>query len=402
MPIHLLRVPSSLAVCFLVAAAAGCTTTATTTPDGGNPDKTGDGSSAAGALGFSPSNVADVLGTLDLSQLTDIVVEKANDQLSVDCNSNPGCQAAVVTQSDGTKIQLYVANSWSVLGGGVLSVLDKMPVVLVAIDSISIDGQIDASASADETVGGGFAGSSIDVSNVGGPGEGLPGANSSTSAPAIGGGGGSFCGVGGAGGGATATIGGPGKAYGAPALVPLVPGSAGGFGDLPAGGGGGAIELVAGTAITITSGGVISVGGGGGNDGTDSGSYSASGGGSGGAILLEAPTVSVAGLLEANGGGGGGGVGAPAPVSNATVNANPAAGGAAGTSGVGGTGAGGGTTSGGPGAAGDAVGQTVSAGAGGGGAGYIRINTMTGHADLTGAFSPGLATPCVSQGTLAP
>jgi hypothetical protein len=38
---------------------------------------------------------------------------------------------------------------------------------------------------------------------------------------------------------------------------------------------------------------------------------------------------------------------------------------------------------------------------GGGGAGRVRLNSMTGQADVTnGTFSPALTTACVTQGTL--
>jgi hypothetical protein len=37
---------------------------------------------------------------------------------------------------------------------------------------------------------------------------------------------------------------------------------------------------------------------------------------------------------------------------------------------------------------------------GGGGAGWIRINTTTGAAEISGVISPSMGGPCASQGTL--
>ena len=190
-----------------------------------------------------------------------------------------------------------------------------------------------------------------------------------------------------------------GKAYGSATLIPLLGGSAGGPGDLAPGAGGGAIELVAGVSIDVGATGAISAGGGGGGNGDTI--HGTSGGGSGGALLLEAPIVTVEGTVAANGGGGGGGSSANAPVSNATPNATAAPGGAQGTTGVGGAGSAGATVAGGAGGAGDSVGGANAPGAGGGGAGWIRVNTKSGAASLTGTLSPASASACVTQGTLA-
>jgi hypothetical protein len=65
---------------------------------------------------------------------------------------------------------------------------------------------------------------------------------------------------------------------------------------------------------------------------------------------------------------------------------------------MGGTGSAGATINGG---AAPAAGGTGVAGGGGGGAGRIRLNSMSGQADLTGGtFSPATTTACVTQGTL--
>jgi hypothetical protein len=86
----------------------------------------------------------------------------------------------------------------------------------------------------------------------------------------------------------------------------------GGGGGIPStgsesagGGGGGAVQLVSATSIQIDSSGSIDAGGCGGAS-TVYFPYTGSGGGAGGTIILEAPTVTVAGTLAVNGGGGGG------------------------------------------------------------------------------------------------
>lgn len=99
------------------------------------------------------------------------------------------------------------------------------------------------------------------------------------------------------------------KAYGTPALQPLIGGSGGGGGvgglNFPGsggGGGGGALLIAASGSITITSPGNIDATGGdaGGASGTNSGQQG--GGGSGGAIRLIATTIAGNGALSANGG----------------------------------------------------------------------------------------------------
>jgi hypothetical protein len=185
-----------------------------------------------------------------------------------------------------------------------------------------------------------------------------------------GGGGGGFGGTGGRGGNstnpsanATGTGGDGGATCGTPELIPLEGGSGGGSGadgscgsncGWAGGGGGGVIQISSRTRIDIASGGAIDVSGGTGH-GVGGGLSSRGGGGGGGAgggVLLEAPVVSVAGTLTANGGGGG-----------------------ASGAGSGGAGATGATKDG-------TNGRDFSAAAqggagGGGGGGHIRINAAT-------------------------
>jgi hypothetical protein len=373
----------------------------TPTPEAGTSPDTGaaGGDATVGVLGFTPSNgIASVLAGIDVSMLNDIDVQSAQEQLGVDCNAagTGGCVSKTLVQPDGSSIEVYVAKSWKIEPTGVLTVADRTPVVIVAIGTIDVLGKLNVNATGSQTVAGGF------VQAAGGPGQGGPSvtrvANVDTGIAA---GGGAYCGVGGAAGKATATNGGAGKTYGTAAIVPLVGGSAGGVGSLTAGAGGGAVQLVAGMSITIASGGTVSAGGGAGYDGSSDGAYAASGGGSGGAVLIEAPTVTIAGNVGANGGGGGGGATGTMDAHDATASATPAPGGQPGTTGAGGSGSAGATVTGTAGGVGDALNGNFSPGAGGGGAGYIRVNTTTGSATLGGTISPAPGSTCMSQGSLA-
>ncbi len=185
--------------------------------------------------------------------------------------------------------------------------------------------------------------------------------------------------------------------YGLVTLDPLCPGTAGqrGCGFNASGGpGGGAIQISALREISIT--GRVEANGGGGGTGSGSGAtcQGGGGGGSGGGILIEAPNVTLTGILSAVGGGGGGGA------SNNHAGGTGGQGGWGGSGGSGGQGADGhgcslqGFTSGGDGgrggsgSGGGGSGQTwdqrnclsteyVGGGGGGGGVGRIRINTRT-------------------------
>lgn len=140
------------------------------------------------------------------------------------------------------------------------------------------------------------------------------------------------------------------------------------------GAGGGAIYLLAGVSITVSS--TINASGAGAVAGLAT--SAGSGGGSGGMIALYAPMItSSTGMIFANGGGGaGGGDGSTAPSSGAdpTLPLDQAGGGAKGGGGGGDGGRGYGNTT-------DATaGQSVSrsGGGGGGGAGYILANVAIG------------------------
>lgn len=365
--------------------------------DGSTPGNDGstpaDDGTTKSALGFTPSNID--LSGIDLSKVGDFVVD--NDACTINSENNLascGDGAGVLgfklaTQTDGSKVAVYVARNMNILAAKNLTVEGSNPVVFVALDTITITGTFNGNARDDVAIAGGR---SQLTSRAKGAGPG--GGNASPNAA---GAGGSYCGVGGAGAteSGTATTG--GATYGSDAITPLVGGSSGGAGQGPgSGAGGGALQLVAGKSITIDASGLIHVGAGGGGFGGIT-TQDASGGGSGGSILLESLAVSVAGTLAANGGGGGGGSAENVPGGqNAFGNATPAAGGAAPS--AGGAGSAAAVTKGSDGAFTAGSGS----GGGGGGAGRIRINTKLGQATLTGTLSPSAATTCVTQGTVKP
>jgi hypothetical protein len=193
-----------------------------------------------------------------------------------------------------------------------------------------------------------------------------------------------------------------GAMYGAATLSPLGGGSTGGVGQNPAGASGGAIQLVAGTSITIESGGVVAAtGGGGGPSGTSMANavQTGSGGGSGGAILIESLSVTLTGTIAANGGGGGGNS-AGNVYGQDGQNGSTAAMGSGTGSGLGGSGAAAATVAGTAGANGNNL--DIPPGGGGGGAGWIRINSMTAPSLSGATLSPSNGSSCVSTGTVAP
>jgi hypothetical protein len=392
--------------------AAACTTNNTTIINEGSPDGAASGSAsgteaatgtsggssggevaeAGSLLGFTPSNFDP--STLDVSGAGDAEVTSGL-TLETDLGGTFGAlpyHYQEVTQPGGPKLGVFVVHSLKIDSTATVRVLGADALVIVALDTITIDGHL-LGDSADPNKGPGAA-DQTDNTNVVGLGGGGGGAGTATTS----GGGGGYCGAGGVG---ASLVGASddavaGMTFGQPTLIPLVAGSNGGSGFGAGGDGGGAIQLVAAHGITVT--GTVSVGG---RAGGPSGVYQAGfasneqagGGGSGGAILIESPTVSVSGTLAANGGGGGGSMEGISGIAGATA----AAGGVADLT----------HAAGGPGSAGATVvgsaGATLTgaaSGGGGGGAGRIRINTTSGAATLAGTISPDATTACLTQGTL--
>jgi hypothetical protein len=399
-PIGLLAVMAS--VCGAAALSGACiVNNAPATPDGGAVTPGADGGSdarpgSAGALGFTPSNVD--LSGIDLTKVGDFVVDAVacsinTDNLLASCgNAFDAVGFKLAKQSDGSTVAVYVAKSITIRAGKDLNVVGSHPLVFIALDTITITGSLSASSREDVAEAGG------QVSKVSGKGAGPGGGGAPMDLQA--GGGGSYCGVGGAGAAESGATAPGGPTYGSASIAPLLAGSEGGKKGLTGGAGGGAVQLVAGTSITIEASGVVSAGAGGGGLG-GIGGQGANAGGSGGAILLEAPAVTMAGTLAANGGGGGGAaLGGGEGGKNATPNATPAAGGASFSPGGAGSGAASIKGVDGTFTPHTGTGAGAGAGAGGGGAGRIRINTTSGAATLTGVLSPAVSTPCATQGTL--
>lgn len=184
------------------------------------------------------------------------------------------------------------------------SVQGNRPLVLVAMTTITVSGELDASSSAVGTVGAGANSAGCSVTTGG-----------TQSSGGGGGGGGGLGAVGGGGGkGSSGGLAGPG---GAVTTISQIrggcPGGKGGDGSLNSGGsagaGGGSLTLLAGSSISVAAaGGLYASGAGGGLGGVAGANRGAGGGGgSGGLIVLDAPSITVAGTVAANGGGGGGG-----------------------------------------------------------------------------------------------
>jgi hypothetical protein len=337
----------------------------------------------ASPIAFKPSN----LPMPSTDGLGDVVITK---DCEIDTDEGTICRSKAqnfaftkVDQGQGAGlVGVFTMHALRIEPSAILRVVGSVPLIVFAGTSIDVLGGFDASSNYEGHAGGFLSSHS---GTGGGPGGG-PGATRDYNGAA----GGTFCGVGGSGGVNIAPGAIPATAYGTPDLIPLFGGSAGGagFGGLGGlgGAGGGAVQLVAGSTITVGLGGFVNVGGGGGvqNGGA---------GGSGGALLIEAPTVNVLGKLAANGGGGtiynGGASGQSGLASSApALGCAPTAGAGSAASSLNGTD---GTMT---------PGDSNSSGGAGGGAGRIRLNTATGTAQITGMVSPALSTACVSQAKL--
>lgn len=367
---------------------------------GGGGDSTVDAPLTGGILGFTPSNLGTVTfadGGIPLTPEGGTPILGADGGIdfsdaptvTVSGNANQSSLPAPLTivQSDGSLAHLYVMKQFTVDSSAVLAPTDQVPIILAVQGPVDIQGTISVSAYQYD----GYAGATTwgGAGTAQGPGGG--GNGFVQNYPASGGGGGTFCGVGGKGGASSGTPTPGGSTYGNATITPLTAGSGGGYvNGYQWGAGGGAIQISSGTSIRVRGVGIVTAGGG----------SAYGGGGSGGAIILEAPTLTIEGNVSANGGGGGafctnctseygtGGEGNNTSAPGGTDGAGVQSGGA---------GAAGATTNGGDGNAGDGGGHF---GGGGGGAGWIRLNSQSGKANITGTISPDLTTTCASQGTL--
>jgi hypothetical protein len=355
----------------------------TDSPVGDSPS--GDASSG---FGFKPSNLPDDFptfenGDVEISGPNCGIVTDPTSTLGMVCAPSPNYSMKVVKQGDGTDVMVFSMKNLHIKDDADLFFDGPLPAVFVVSGKVIIDGVVRTNPSTfmNQAAAGGAEGTGSFMDGLG-----LGAGKKADLATKLGGGGGSFCGLGG---GTNA-----GSTYGDPTCVPLLGGSSGGSGYSTSGAGGGAIQIVAKESIEVSATGVIDFGGGGGTFG--------SGGGAGGMILLESPTISIAGVLAANGGGGSGN----GLEQNAGERGQPsgiAALGGKDTMNAGGDGSSESDVAGKPGSYQGPVSAGIPdhGGGSGGGAGRIRLNTTSGSATVSGTISPGLTTSCATQGVLA-
>jgi hypothetical protein len=292
------------------------------------------------------------------------------------------CDAPPAGWTTGGQPDACFINGSTITMSGATTVTGGRPLVIVAATTIAISSNLDGASHQANGARGAGSPSALCAAFVRAPGSGVGGGG--------GGAGGSFMTKGGDGG--QGDVGGgnnqTGQAANADAAAPAYlragcSGQKGGDGGATGGSGGlggGAIYLVAGTSITVSTGITINVSGAGGNAGPSS-EGGGGGGGAGGMLALYAPTLTVTGAkLMSNGGSGGGGADGSTNGGNgidpsiATPTVAPAGGAAASAGGSGGVGFAGATQ------AGSALGNGNAAGGGGGAGGYIQSNVA-----LTGA-----------------
>ena len=260
---------------------------------------------------FAPSNLPSGFAIPGDAGATPWVVTTSYCVFDTDTLTATGCgtgfEAKAVDLSDGRSAAVISAASVTVSTGARITFTGRRPAIVLANGKIDINGGVEAGQNATNGWFGGGAPGTPTGDRVGfcaletGPGGGGKG---DSTAAGSGAGGGAFCGSGGRGSiRADAGAGAPGGApYGRADLIPLVGGSGGGS---SAGGftavqgtnhGGGAVELVAGDSIMVGELGVIDMGGG--FAAVTVGSIEGGGGGSGGAVLLEAPSVTIKGVVS--------------------------------------------------------------------------------------------------------
>ncbi len=226
-------------------------------------------------------------------------------QANIDTDNDPGCDK--IGQGTDAPLVCMIAADSIVVPTGHHYVSGGNALVLVAATTIDVQGTLDASGTPTTTpvtnsVCNNVSGGSFAATGTGG-----------------GGGGGAFGDVSGTGGaGGTANAEGGNGASAISSIIVVRAGCAGApggtfdpFGTTSLGGvPGGAIYMIAGTSVTVESGGVVLANGGGG--GGAAANEGGGGGASGGLVGFDSLVVDIEGTVTADGGGGGGGGGANA------------------------------------------------------------------------------------------
>jgi hypothetical protein len=235
----------------------------------------------------------------------DITLPMAN---PLDTGMNNNC-TNIVMQTNGPELCVVAGTNITVTAD--MTATGMRPLVLIATNQITLNFTIDVSSTSAGATGAGFNSSLCIAAG--------PGANDNSGASGGAGGGFGTAGADGGDGDGNNAKGGKGGKVTAPTPVHGgCPGGKGGDGDAghhggAGGNGGGALVLIAGTSInsgaSLYASGAGGVKGTGNNVGADSPCGGGGGGGSGGLIALDAPMVTIGGVLAANGAGGGGGGG---------------------------------------------------------------------------------------------
>ena len=217
---------------------------------------------------------------------------------TLDTGTSPKCMNPFSGWASGQPAACFVVGT-QITVTGTLAVTGSKPLVLLASDTITVSGTIDASSHLGGTTG------------PGAPFGTCAGQDGSASSNGGGGGaGGSFITKGGNGSNGNGANGGNAASQvSAPSVLRAGcnghVGGDGAFAAGPLGGAGGVVYLVAVNGITLMSGSVIDASGAGGSAPGSASSAGGSGGGSGGMIKLDAPTITASGaIVMANGGGG--------------------------------------------------------------------------------------------------
>ncbi|HSN27099.1 MAG TPA: hypothetical protein VLT45_12460 [Kofleriaceae bacterium] len=278
---------------------------------------------------------------------------------------DPACTGGVVQQTAAPAICVVRGKTITIDSGVTLKVAGTRLLALVADDSVSIHGVVDASADGVTSGPGGgssLSGAGATTTNFGGGGAGFktagaPGANGTVDG-------------GGASGGAVAAD---------PAQLAVMVG-----GPRSEGGGGGGVILVA-CRGSVSVDGLIDVGGGGGVGGAihTTTPVGGGGGGAGGYVVMQGWTVAITGKVYANGGGGGQGYYNGTGASGADGSRSATIGAQGGMGGGGNGGAGATKTTG-------AADGLHSGGGGGGGLGFLQTYTP---ANVTPTLTPQESSP---------